>query len=807
MSHRRARLRNGVLASAFLLASAPVAYAACPLDGATPLNIGPINPQNGFPEYVQDAQGLALSICLDEPMCFFDPVDPDNPFSVQIGFGAEGFWWAAEAGIATPSGFDARLIMAAEAAFNLEVPVDGDQFPFTRLRIRMDGVEPGIYTVTHPFGQESFLLGEGERPRIRTSYDIEFAADSVHQGRVGPFLTWDNTEPAPPPGYIGDASIAHTIAGSPCGTNFFRIEATALDGVTPIDLDGAGSNVVQTDQFIVMGKLFDGLTGTPLSVSRSTYARVNPGQVDVFARSTNTATVTLEGGPNLPAGPIPMQGDGNGLFWVTVPLENSGILPAVVEVTASNPPDNADTTLLSLLTDVVTITRADYDTATGVLTVEAHSSDEASPPTLTAGVHGELQAGVLVASNVAVPPGFITVTSSAGGFDTEPVRIIGSAPLNQPPTITSVPVTTATVGQPYSYQVTATDPDAGDTLTFSLTTAPAGMAINAATGLISWTPTVGQEGNQPVTVQVSDAEGLTDSQSFIITVQPAAAVNQPPTITSIPVTTATVDQPYSYQVTATDPDAGDTLTFSLTTAPAGMAINAATGLISWTPTVGQEGDQAVTVQVSDAEGLTDSQSFIVTVQPAAAVNQPPTITSIPVTTATVDQPYSYQVTATDPDVGDTLTFSLTTAPAGLAINAATGLITWTPTAGQEGDQPVTVQVSDAEGLTDSQSFIITVQPAGDVDVLGFRSATYTFTLGRHVWSVSGDTSSRDTSATITVFVGPTLDGPVLGTAPVSSTGQWSLNLLNAAIGPDATATVSFRSSNGGMLLAQPVQIR
>lgn len=60
--------------------------------------------------------------------------------------------------------------------------------------------------------------------------------------------------------------------------------------------------------------------------------------------------------------------------------------------------------------------------------------------------------------------------------------------LNHPPVITSTPVTTATVGQPYTYDVEASDPDAGDTPTFSLVEKPEGMTINATTGLIEWTP-------------------------------------------------------------------------------------------------------------------------------------------------------------------------------------------------------------------------------------------------------------------------------------------------------------------------------
>jgi len=87
---------------------------------------------------------------------------------------------------------------------------------------------------------------------------------------------------------------------------------------------------------------------------------------------------------------------------------------------------------------------------------------------------------------------------------------------NNPPTITSTSITTATVGQNYTYDVEATDPD-GDTLTYFLTTSPAGMTINVATGFISWNPTAADVGIHSVTVEVSDGE-LTNTQSFTIIV-------------------------------------------------------------------------------------------------------------------------------------------------------------------------------------------------------------------------------------------------------------------------------------------------
>jgi hypothetical protein len=279
------------------------------------------------------------------------------------------------------------------------------------------------------------------------------------------------------------------------------------------------------------------------------------------------------------------------------------------------------------------------------------------------------------------------------------VGCFSAPPTNQSPTITSTPITAATVAAAYTYNVNATDPD-GDTLAYSLTTNPPGMTINSTTGLINWTPTAA--GDYEVTVRVSDGS-LFDAQSFTIHVsEEAVPTNQAPIITSTPDTTATVNQTYAYNVNATDPD-GDTLAYSLTTNPPGMTINSTTGLINWTPTAA--GDYDVTVSVSDGS-LFDTQSFIIRVrEESETTNQAPNITSTPDTTATVNQTYAYNVNATDPD-GDTLNYSLTTKPPGMTINSTTGLINWTPTAA--GDYEVTVRVSDGS-LFDTQSFTITVR--------------------------------------------------------------------------------------------------
>ncbi len=87
---------------------------------------------------------------------------------------------------------------------------------------------------------------------------------------------------------------------------------------------------------------------------------------------------------------------------------------------------------------------------------------------------------------------------------------------NSSPVIESDPVTTAKEGAVYTYDVEATDPNE-DTLTYSLTTNPTGMTINSTTGVITWTPTEGQIGENEIVVEVSDASKST-TQSFTIIV-------------------------------------------------------------------------------------------------------------------------------------------------------------------------------------------------------------------------------------------------------------------------------------------------
>jgi RHS repeat-associated protein len=114
------------------------------------------------------------------------------------------------------------------------------------------------------------------------------------------------------------------------------------------------------------------------------------------------------------------------------------------------------------------------------------------------------------------------------------------------------------------------------------------------------------------------------------------------------------------------------------------------------------------------DGLLDSAEATVRIQVQA--NRPPAFTSTPPTSAFARLRYTYAAQATDADTGDTLTFSLPLAPAGMTIDLASGLIGWTPTANQIGDQNVTVRVQDGAENVALQKYVITVSQGDPRDV-------------------------------------------------------------------------------------------
>jgi hypothetical protein len=284
--------------------------------------------------------------------------------------------------------------------------------------------------------------------------------------------------------------------------------------------------------------------------------------------------------------------------------------------------------------------------------------------------------------------------------------------INDLPNITSTPEKKAFVNHSWKYQVVATDVD--DTvLSYSLDKSPSGMAVNKTTGLVQWTPLVGQAGQNDVIVNVTD-KAASVIQTFKITV----SINRPPTIMSNPPADAVVGTKYEYTPVLQDLDT-DPMTMKLDVFPTGMYINVSANKLEWLPAASQLGDQKVTINVTDGIDFT-LQAFSVKV--LLTRNHPPVIldTPAPAGAVKVGKKYYFRVSASDEDTGDSVTFSLDKGPAGMQIDHQSGVITWTPVKGDIGSHDISVSAGDGKGGLDILNWTITVQkaPAVKKDTMG-----------------------------------------------------------------------------------------
>jgi len=160
------------------------------------------------------------------------------------------------------------------------------------------------------------------------------------------------------------------------------------------------------------------------------------------------------------------------------------------------------------------------------------------------------------------------------------------------PAFSSSPVTSAGVGLAYSYQAAATEPS-GLPVVYGKGAGPDWLSVSSS-GLVSGTPTASGTVNVSIAVFVVGLTSVSSFQSYTLNI---AAANNPPVFTSIPVTAATIGQPYSYQATASDPD-GNALTFSVFAGPEWLSVSTS-GLASGTPPAGSAGPAQVFLRVLD----------------------------------------------------------------------------------------------------------------------------------------------------------------------------------------------------------------
>ena len=158
-------------------------------------------------------------------------------------------------------------------------------------------------------------------------------------------------------------------------------------------------------------------------------------------------------------------------------------------------------------------------------------------------------------------------------------------------TTTSLPA--GAVNNPYNATLSVTGGVPPYTWSIMKGSLPAGLALDADSGVISGTPTTA--GTSSFTVQASDSESppATTTATFSITIQSSLLI----TTSSLP--PGTVNTPYSATLTAAGGLPPYTWSVTSGSLPAGLSLDANSGVISGTPTT--PGRSSFTVQVSDSQ--------------------------------------------------------------------------------------------------------------------------------------------------------------------------------------------------------------
>jgi hypothetical protein len=573
-----------------------------------------------FPMWYQDNNLLSMELCqsraassrvavstppaymctlLPEPGVFDDTlpmVFPDN-------WPPEAFWFLAETNIPNNGagyGMDA-YVAGIEAAFSSDNPVDGDQIAFARIRIRVNVPVAGTYTITHPYGVETVNVTTPGRRAINITKDIGIGApgnfSGALTGAIGPFLRSVNgpyTEVNPDSGgvetFVGDPNLTEAVTGSPFDTNFVRIVGPSAAGT------------IQTSLFTVAGKVLDNRQQTAVELDRATYRRTSTGvRAEVFAKADSSSTLCFRETVALLPGPPPtpcqtsLAGDNTGLFFGQ--RLGTGAVPPVVVVTATNPAGTTRPTSVSAkLTDVVKVQTARYNWANKTLLIEATSTDEVAIPDMVAQGYGRLsKTGTLQRITVAdltQPPATVTVKSAAGGSDTEPVVVVGTAPdtgENQAP-ISNADTGSTSFGVPITLSLLTndSDPDGNNPLSITALTQPAagqGTVALSGTAAVVYTPpaVVNTPLTTTFTYKAQDAKGLASANPATVTI--TVAPNRPPTAVADSVATLGVAIPINVLANDTDPEGNVPLgVASLTQPAAGRGTVSTDGtVITYTP--------------------------------------------------------------------------------------------------------------------------------------------------------------------------------------------------------------------------------
>ncbi|MFM9912173.1 MAG: cadherin domain-containing protein [Methylophilaceae bacterium] len=624
---------------------------------------------------------------------------------------------------------DTQAIAVTVTAVNDNIPTITSNGAGTTASISVAENSTAVTTVTAtdadlPAQTLTYVLGGADAGKF-----------SITAGGVLTFNTAPNFEAPTDVGANNIYNVTVTVSdGTLADLQAISVSVTNVNETPTITSNGAGASA--SISVAENGTAVTTVTATDPDASPTlSYSIIGGLDASQFSINSSTGVLTFMAAPNFE---VPTDSNTNNIYHVDVQVSDGALTDTqTINVTVTNV--NEAPTISSGSTASVA------ENSTAVMTVVA--SDPDASTTLTYALSGvdatkfSISAGGVItflsAPNFEVPTDVgtdniynVTVTVSDGTLTASQAIAVTVTNVNEVPTVTSaasasVAENTATATTVYT--ATSTDPDAVDTVAWSLSgTDAAAFTINAS-GQLKFvsSPDFETKNSYSVNVIATDAGSLTASKALTISV---TNVNEAPTITSG--TSATVAENIAtsttvYTATRTDPDAGDTVAWNLAgTDAAAFTINAS-GQIQFvsSPDFETKSSYNVIVIAIDSGSLFAVKPLSLTV---TNVNEAPTISSGASASIAENTTAVTTVTATDPDASPTFTYSISGGvdAARFSINATTGALSFvaapdfeTPTdTGTNNVYNVTIQVSDSS-LTASQAIAVTVSNVNEAPTI------------------------------------------------------------------------------------------
>ena len=512
---------------------------------------------------------------------------------------------------------------------------------------------------------------------------------------------------------------------------------------------------------------------TPLELSVASFAefqlienQTGSWSIDASSNKTDPISYSLSGGPDssffsLSGNTLSFAGTANyeapddtnkdSVYEVSVTVSSQSVSKTqAIYVRVADAPEAPAISTASIdnvkenITSVATISASDEDVGS-VLTYSLLDSGGAKDEKLLS-INESGVVTFISAPNYESPSDFnsdntveFTVVVSDGSLTAQADYSFEIIDVNESPSIATTEISDIAEGVSSIATISASDPDAGASLAYSLVDSNGAkdeglLSIDSSTGVVAFISApnfempadVGADNKIEFSVLVSDGS-LEVSQDYLFSI---TNVNEAPTISTSSFSIAEGSTAIG-TIAASDPDASSTLSYAISgTDSSKFSINASSGVVAFlsppnfeSPTDnGLDNTYNFTVTVSDGS-LSSSQSIAVAV---GNVNEAPSFSIASAQSYVENSGATISVAANDPDASSSLTYTLSGADASKFTISSSGVLSFSSAPDYESPSDsgsnnvfnVSVAVSDG---VNSSSVALVISLADDTsDNFGIR---------------------------------------------------------------------------------------